>query len=61
MNKGVQLVGVDYFSVEQFHSGHHRTHLTLLKNDVVIVVEGLALSRLLANISSCVCRCVSKD
>ena len=23
---GVKLVGVDYFSVEQFHSGHHRTH-----------------------------------
>ena len=23
---GVQLVGVDYLSVEQFHSGHHKTH-----------------------------------
>jgi len=40
---GVQLVGVDYLSVEQFHSGHHRTHKTLLGAGVVIV-EGLQLS-----------------
>ena len=40
---GVKLVGIDYFSVEQFHSGHHRTHRTLLENGVVIV-EGLNLS-----------------
>jgi len=40
---GVKLVGVDYFSVEQFHSGHHRTHRTLLERGVIIV-EGLDLS-----------------
>jgi len=40
---GVQLVGVDYLSVEQFHSGHHRTHRTLLDRGIVIV-EGLLLS-----------------
>ena len=40
---GVRLVGVDYLSVEQFHSPHHRTHKTLLSNGVVIV-EGLMLS-----------------
>jgi arylformamidase len=40
---GVRLVGVDYLSVEQFHSGHHRTHRTLLERGVIIV-EGLALS-----------------
>ena len=40
---GVQLVGVDYLSVEQFHSGHHRTHRALLERGVVIV-EGLLLS-----------------
>lgn len=40
---GVKLVGVDYLSVEQFHSGHHRTHRTLLGAGVIIV-EGLALS-----------------
>ncbi|MFL5608871.1 MAG: cyclase family protein [Gemmatimonadaceae bacterium] len=40
---GVKLVGVDYLSVEQFHSGHHRTHRTLLQRGIVIV-EGLLLS-----------------
>ncbi|MES2178733.1 MAG: cyclase family protein [Gemmatimonadota bacterium] len=40
---GVQLVGVDYLSVEQFHSGHHKTHRTLLENGVIII-EGLVLS-----------------
>jgi arylformamidase len=40
---GVRLVGVDYLSVEQFHSGHHRTHHALLDNAVVII-EGLQLS-----------------
>jgi arylformamidase len=39
---GVKLVGVDYYSVEQFHSGHHRTHRTLLERGIVIV-EGLDL------------------
>jgi arylformamidase len=43
VDAGIKLVGVDYLSVEKFHSGDHRTHLTLLKNDVVIV-EGLNLS-----------------
>jgi arylformamidase len=40
---GVRLVGVDYLSIEQFHSGHHRTHRTLLGKGIVIV-EGLDLS-----------------
>ena len=40
---GLKLVGVDYLSVEQFHSGHHKTHRTLLGKNVVIV-EGLDLS-----------------
>lgn len=40
---GVTLVGVDYLSVEQFRSGHHRTHRTLLERGIVIV-EGLDLS-----------------
>jgi arylformamidase len=39
---GVKLVGVDYLSIEQFKSGHHRTHKTLLGADVIII-EGLAL------------------
>jgi len=43
VDKGVELVGVDYLSIEQFHSGHHRTHRTLLAKSVVIL-EGLDLS-----------------
>ena len=42
-NLGVRLVGVDYLSIEQFHSGHHQTHRTLLERGVIIV-EGLDLS-----------------
>jgi arylformamidase len=41
---GVKLVGVDYLSVEQFRSGHHKTHRTLLERGIVIV-EGLDFSR----------------
>ena len=40
---GIELVGVDYLSVEQFRSGHHRTHRALLGAKVVII-EGLALA-----------------
>jgi len=43
VDSGVRLVGADYLSIEKFHSGHHRTHLTLLSNNVIIV-EGLNLS-----------------
>ncbi|MDQ3080709.1 MAG: cyclase family protein [Gemmatimonadota bacterium] len=42
-SRGVKLVGVDYLSIEQFRSGHHRTHRTLLEQDIVIV-EALDLS-----------------
>ena len=44
---GVKLVGVDYYSIEQFRSGHHKTHRTLLQKGVVIV-EGLDFSRVSA-------------
>jgi len=43
VDAGVKLVGTDYLSIEKFHSGHHRTHLTLLSRQVIIV-EGLNLS-----------------
>lgn len=43
VEQGVKLVGVDYLSVEQFRSSHHRTHRTLLEHGVVII-EGLDLS-----------------
>ena len=43
VSQGIKLVGTDYLSIEKFHSGHHRTHLTLLSKGVVIV-EGLNLT-----------------
>jgi arylformamidase len=44
VKRRVKLVGVDYLSIEQFKSGHHRTHKTLLGAGVVIV-EGLSLGK----------------
>lgn len=52
--RGVKLVGNDYLSVEKFHSGHHRTHLTFLRNGVVIV-EGLNLSNVPAGDYELIC------
>jgi arylformamidase len=43
VDEGIELVGIDYLSIEQFHSGHHKTHRTLLAKSVVIL-EGLDLS-----------------
>ena len=39
---GIKLVGIDYLSVERFGSEDFLTHITLLKNEVVII-EGLDL------------------
>ena len=38
----VRLVGIDYLSIEQFHSGNYHTHHALLGAGIVIV-EGLDL------------------
>lgn len=51
---GVRLVGIDYLSIEQFHSGHHRTHKTLLGRGIAIV-EGLDLSAPSAGTYQLVC------
>lgn len=51
---GVELVGVDYYSIEQFHSGHHRTHKALLSRGVVIV-EGLNLIEPVPGVYELVC------
>ena len=51
---GVELVGVDYLSVEQFKSGHHRTHRALLEAEVVII-EGLALGEILPGKYQLIC------
>lgn len=42
VERGVQLVGIDYLSVEKFNFDEPKTHLILLGAGVV-VVEGLAL------------------
>ena len=52
--RGVELVGIDYLSIEQFHSGHHRTHRALLARGVVII-EGLDLSEPAAGEYQLVC------
>jgi len=44
VDRGVQLVGIDYLSIEKFKAEKHLTHFTLLKKDVV-VIEGLDMSR----------------
>ncbi|HUQ98992.1 MAG TPA: cyclase family protein [Gemmatimonadaceae bacterium] len=54
VSKGVELVGIDYLSIEQFHSGHHKTHRTLLAKAVVIL-EGLDLSRVSAGEYDLIC------
>src|SRR5438128_2409183 len=51
---GIKLVGTDYLSIEKFHSGHHRTHLALLSQSVVIV-EGLNLSAVPAGDYELIC------
>ena len=54
VERGIRLVGTDYLSIEKFHSGHHRTHLTLLRENVVIV-EGLNLSEIPAGDYELIC------
>ncbi len=51
---GIKLVGTDYLSIEKFHSGHHRTHITLLSKGVVIL-EGLNLSEVAAGDYELIC------
>jgi arylformamidase len=40
---GVELVGIDYLSIEKFHSAEPKTHLALLTRGIP-VVEGLSLA-----------------
>jgi arylformamidase len=54
VDAGVKLVGIDYLSIEKFHSGHHRTHLALLSKNIVIV-EGLDLSKIEAGDYELIC------
>jgi arylformamidase len=54
VDKGVELVGIDYLSIEQFHSGLHQTHKTLLGKSVVIL-EGLNFSAVPAGEYQLIC------
>ena len=53
-DKGIELVGIDYLSIEQFRSGHHRTHRTLLERQIVIV-EGLQLGGVAPGVYDFIC------
>jgi arylformamidase len=48
------LVGIDYLSIEQFHSPTHEVHKTLLEANVIIV-EGLDLRHVPAGVYTVVC------
>jgi arylformamidase len=54
VGRGIELVGVDYLSVEAFGTSEFRVHRTLLEAGIVIV-EGLNLSRVPAGICQLVC------
>ncbi|MDT7542134.1 MAG: arylformamidase [Acidobacteriota bacterium] len=54
VERGVRLVGVDYLSVEQFHSEKHETHIALLSRGVIIV-EGLNLQFVVAGEYELIC------
>ena len=54
VEKNIKLVGIDYLSVEKFGSTDFRTHITLLKNEVVII-EGLDLREVPAGDYELIC------
>jgi arylformamidase len=43
VDRGIRLVGIDYLSIDKFHSEHHPSHFVLLTKDIVIL-EGLNLN-----------------
>ncbi len=43
VDHGVRLVGIDYLSIDKFHSESHPSHFVLLEKNVVII-EGLNLN-----------------
>jgi arylformamidase len=42
VSNGVKLVGIDYLSIEKFHSGDHAVHKAFLSKEIIIL-EGLDL------------------
>jgi len=43
VDRGVRLVGIDYLSIDKFHSESHPSHFVLLQKNIVII-EGLNLN-----------------
>lgn len=54
VDHGVQVVGIDYLSIEQFGQKQHETHLALLSHGVVIL-EGLALAAVPEGLYELIC------
>jgi arylformamidase len=54
VQQGLQLVGIDYLSIEQFGQKQHETHLALLSSGVVIL-EGLDLSEVPEGLYELIC------
>ncbi len=44
VEKGIELVGIEYLSIEKYVNDNYSVHKTLLKNDVLII-EGLNLEK----------------
>jgi arylformamidase len=47
VQRGVRLVGIDYLSIDKFHSDSHPTHFVLLTKNILLL-EGLNLSNISA-------------
>ena len=54
VDAGIKLVGIDYLSIEQFHSEKFETHLMLLSNGITIL-EGLDLREINAGSYELIC------
>ncbi|HJT66439.1 MAG TPA: cyclase family protein [Pyrinomonadaceae bacterium] len=54
VQQGVRLVGIDYLSIEKFHSLDHAVHRALLSHEVIIL-EGLNLSEVPAGKYELIC------
>jgi arylformamidase len=52
--QGIKLVGIDYLSIEKYHSEKHETHVALLSRGVVIL-EGLNLTGISAGKYELIC------
>lgn len=54
VEQGVKLIGIDYLSIEKFHSQDHEVHRALLSHEVIIL-EGLNLAHVPAGKYELIC------